>query len=206
MQRWGALKKWFRFHMFLGLAGPTCILFHSTFHVRSINAGVALFSMLLVVASGIIGRFIYAKIHMGLYGRRANMKQLQEELGHSSEETRSCLALSPQLEPWLNQFKERALRLNLPFPENTLNLITLGFFRIWIAYHCRTELARTVKLSSPTPEQASFLISIYLKEIQRVAQFTMYERIFSLWHILHIPLIYLLAASGVFHVIAVYMY
>src|SRR5207253_6003483 len=45
MQRWGALKHWFRAHMILGVVGPTLVLFHSTFHIRSPNAAVALSSM-----------------------------------------------------------------------------------------------------------------------------------------------------------------
>src|SRR5690349_24900850 len=67
MQSWGNLKHWFRIHMILGIVGPTLVLFHSTFHIRSANAAVALFSMLIVVISGVIGRFVYTKIHYGLY-------------------------------------------------------------------------------------------------------------------------------------------
>ena len=54
--------------------------------------------------------------------------------------------------------------------------------------------------------EAVALVSSYLREIERVAQFTTYERLFSLWHVLHIPLIYLLAASTIFHILAAYMY
>ena len=65
MQSWGASKHWFRAHMFLGITGPLLILLHSTFHVGSLNAGVALSCMLVVAGSGIIGRFFYTKIHNG---------------------------------------------------------------------------------------------------------------------------------------------
>lgn len=211
MHRWGAIKHWFRLHMFLGLAGPILILFHATFHVRSINAGIALISMLLVVASGLIGRFIYARIHLGLYGRRATMKLLEEQLGKRSEITRSFLPMTPRIEESLKRFHQRALNHKLPFPENIMHTFTLGIFRKWYEYRCRWELWRTWQRSaSPTrtvtPEKAQRLIVTYLKEIQRVAQFTLYERVFALWHVLHIPLLYVLAASGIFHVIAVYMY
>ena len=75
---WGPLRYWFMLHMIFGIGGPVLVLFHSTFHVRSLNAGVALYSMLLVVASGIIGRFIYKRIHHGLYGRKSNLEELQQ--------------------------------------------------------------------------------------------------------------------------------
>lgn len=50
------------------------------------------------------------------------------------------------------------------------------------------------------------LIESYLQSIQDIAQFETYEKLFSLWHIFHIPLVYMLIFSGVWHVIAVHMY
>lgn len=211
MQRWGAIKHWFRIHMFLGLVGPTLILFHATFHVRSPNAGVALISMLLVLASGVIGRFIYSKIHFGLYGRRATVKTLQEQLQGNSEEAHSCFTISSKVEDWLHNFEHSALKTHRPFPESAFHVFGLGLWRKWLGCRCRSEIRRVLKKQKPLTyreqvEETTSLVSSYLKGIQQVAQFKMYERFFSLWHVLHIPLIYILAATGVFHVIAVYMY
>ena len=41
---------------------------------------------------------------------------------------------------------------------------------------------------------------------KRQAQFGAFERIFSLWHVMHIPLVYLLVLSAAYHVLAVHMY
>jgi hypothetical protein len=45
-----------------------------------------------------------------------------------------------------------------------------------------------------------------LRAIERAAQFSTCERLFSLWHVVHVPFVYLLAASAVIHVLAVHMY
>jgi hypothetical protein len=45
-----------------------------------------------------------------------------------------------------------------------------------------------------------------LAATRRVAQFEGYERLFSLWHALHIPLIFMLIIAAVVHVIAVNVY
>ena len=211
MRHWGAIKNWFRIHMFLGIMGPLLILFHSTFQIRSPNAGVALLSMLLVVASGVVGRFIYSKIHHGLYGRRATVNNLQETLLGYSEKTHTRLRMAPKVEEWIQEFARYTLKTKRPFPENVVHLLTLSVKRKWLEFRCRWELRRVYKNENysklPQSEPGTILhISTYLKGIQQVAQFKMYERIFSLWHVLHIPLIYILAASGVFHVLAVYMY
>src|ERR1019366_3013498 len=85
MHNLGPLKYWFRLHMVGGVLGPLLVVFHSTFHVRSFNAAVALCSMLLVAGSGLAVRFLYRKIHHGLYGSRATLQELQ-------------LALAPEME------------------------------------------------------------------------------------------------------------
>ena len=61
----GPTPSWFRFHMVLGILGPLCILYHSNFTTGATNSNVALFAMLTVAGSGLIGRYIYAHIHHG---------------------------------------------------------------------------------------------------------------------------------------------
>jgi hypothetical protein len=211
MQRWGALKHWFRIHMIMGIVGPTLVLFHSTFHLRSTNATVALFSMLGVVISGIIGRFIYTKIHHGLYGRRATLEKLQAEFAGHSNDAKSRLHFAPRVEHWLQSFERDSMQLDRSFTSHLISPLTIGLKRRILAFRCARELRRILK-TERHPEfyggssEASQLAASYLRECQRVAQFSTYERVFSLWHVLHIPLIYILAACTIFHIMAAYMY
>jgi hypothetical protein len=41
---------------------------------------------------------------------------------------------------------------------------------------------------------------------RRMAEYKMYARLFSLWHVLHIPLFFMLLIAGVVHVIAINVY
>jgi len=211
MRRWGALKHWFRIHMIMGIVGPTLILFHSTFHLRSLNATIALFSMLGVVISGIIGRFIYTKIHHGLYGRRATLEKIQAEFAGHSNDAKSRLHFAPRVEQWLQSFERDSKQLDRSFTSHLFSPFTIGSKRIILVFRCSRELRRILK-TERHPEfrggasEAIQLVSSYLRECQRVAQFSTYERFFSLWHVLHIPLIYILAACTIFHIVAAYMY
>ncbi len=211
MRSWGALKNWFRLHMIMGIVGPTLVLFHSTFHLRSINATVALFSMLGVVISGIIGRFIYTKIHHGLYGRRATLGKARESLAGRSNDAKSRLHFAPRVEQWLQSFERDSMQLDRSVTSHLFSPLTIGSKRIILAFRCSRELRRILK-TERHPEfrgsesEAIQLSSSYLRECQRVAQFSTYERLFSLWHVLHIPLIYILAACTIFHIVAAYMY
>ena len=211
MHRWGALKNWFRIHMIMGIVGPILVLFHSTFHLRSTNATVALFSMLGVVISGIIGRFVYTKIHYGLYGRRATLGKIQAEFAGHSNDAKSRLHFAPRVEQWLQSFERDSMQLDRSFTSHLISPLTIGLKRSILAYRCAHELRRILK-TERHPEfrgwasEAIHLTSSYLRECERVAQFSTYERFFSLWHMLHIPLIYILAACTIFHIVAVYMY
>ena len=49
-------------------------------------------------------------------------------------------------------------------------------------------------------------IESYLDAIRDMAQFHTYERLFSWWHIFHIPLVYMMVFSAVYHVYAVHAY
>jgi hypothetical protein len=211
MQRWGQLKHWFRVHMWLGILGPLLVLFHSTFHIRSTNGAVALFSMLFVVGSGIVGRFVYTQIHYGLYGRRITLGKLQEEFRHHRSEADSQLHITPRIEQWIERFEHHGLGNERSLPGHALAFIVLGLRRRWTTYRCVRELKRISRLDPSRSTQSAVstalsLIPSYLREVQQVAQFNAYERLFALWHVLHVPLIYLLAASTVFHVLAAYMY
>jgi hypothetical protein len=211
MSRWGALKHWFRIHMIMGIVGPTLVLFHSTFHLRSTNATIALFSMLGVVISGIIGRFIYTKIHYGLYGRRATLGKVQEELAGLSDDAKSRLHFAPRVEQWLQSFERDSKQLDRSFTSHLFSPLTIGLKRIILAFRCARELRKILKTERHTEfrggaSEAIQLTSSYLKECQRVAQFSTFERFFSLWHVLHVPLIYILAACTIFHIVAAYMY
>ena len=91
----GATRHWFRLHMIFGLLGPLLILYHSNFHLGSFNSRVAFYAMLLVAGSGIIGRHFYAGIHRGLYGRKTNLRELQQYLADSIEKSRGLANESP---------------------------------------------------------------------------------------------------------------
>jgi hypothetical protein len=49
-------------------------------------------------------------------------------------------------------------------------------------------------------------ISRRLRATRDVAEFRVYERLFSVWHVLHVPLFLILIAAGIVHVVAVHLY
>lgn len=58
---YGPLRHWMQGHVFAGLVGPYLVLLHSAFRFRGL-AGVLALMVLVVVASGVAGRFVYTAI------------------------------------------------------------------------------------------------------------------------------------------------
>jgi hypothetical protein len=217
LQKLGKLPNWFRIHMIIGILGPLMILFHANFRFGSINAGVALISMLLVSSSGILGRFVYTKIHHGLYGRSANLKEIKAHFIAQSDDVKTKFHFAPHVEDWLRNFEAYALDGSLSIGEKTWRFVSIGFKADRLHRKSMREIKRLLvqraherhwdntKLMQRL-DVAHQMSRAYLKLAQAVAQFAIYERIFALWHVLHIPLVYMLVLSTVFHVVAVHMY
>lgn len=217
MHAWGASKGWFALHMACGILAPFLILAHSRFQIGSINAGVALTSMLLVAASGIVGRFIYVRIHHGLYGTRMTLAQLQAEVGLSTDKLRSKLAFAPGVEQSLRQFEATALARPRNVVHGAWLFLTLGARARWVRRRCIREFARVYRMharafSWDAAAQRRHLaggrafIEDFVQSVQRVAQFSRYERLFALWHVLHVPFVWMMLLSAIAHVVAVHAY
>jgi hypothetical protein len=217
LRRLGLLKHWFRIHMIFGLIGPLLILYHSNFRVDAINSKVAFYSMLAVAISGIIGRYFYTRIHRGLYGKRASIEELRNELAETHEGTGGLATLLPRFSRDIHDLSGELLG------DEYTRTISVGRSLVWTVKHyfVRARLYLRVKRELRAQAMVSETIRDNLKDIQRtannyardqvslirkVAQLSFYERLFSLWHILHMPLFLLLIISALVHVLAVHMY
>jgi hypothetical protein len=213
----GSVPRWFQTHMILGIVGPVCILLHCGFSLGATNSNIALFSMLTVAGSGIFGRYFYAKIHHGLYGRKATLSELQERAQELRERSTKILMM-PELANLLEDEERRLLAIGEWHPAGML------FAPAAIAYHYsngRSRLRRYVRAAirvtaarhkavarqSDRFERVAFdYVARRMKITREVVEFRIYEKLFSVWHVLHMPLFLMLIAAGIVHVISVHVY
>lgn len=216
-QRIGSTKPWFIFHMICGVVGPLAIIFHSTFRIASQNALVAMVSMLLVAASGIVGRFIYVRIHAGLSDHELKLDELEGDETSESLNLNRDMRWAPDVVTALMDFRVWANQLSASRSAAALQFFKLPFVEWRVRRQCHDRL--TVHLDSRAASRAwnakkramrgwqfDSLVAHYTEVVTRRAQFEMYKRLFAWWHILHLPFVYLLAASATYHVVAVHMY
>ena len=193
------------------------ILAHSTFRVGSLNAGVALYSMIIVALSGVVGRFIYSHVNRGLYGEKTNLRELEARAGMQQSEARSRLHFAPAVEQRLKAFAEGETSVKPGFATCLRRVFWLPVKQRLTYRACKVDLQQPIEQLSMMSgwagddvvrreRLARKLVRRYLNSVVRVAQYTAYERLFSLWHVAHIPFVYLLVASSIVHVIAVHAY
>jgi hypothetical protein len=80
MSRWGLLKYWLEFHIFLCTVGPIMVLYHTAFKFGGLVA-ISFWSMVAVFLSGIIGRFIYIQIPRTIEGRELTLQEVRNMEG-----------------------------------------------------------------------------------------------------------------------------
>jgi hypothetical protein len=211
----GSVKLWFNIHMVLGVLGPLLVLFHSNFRTGATNSNVALWCMLLVSGSGLIGRYFYSRIHSKMSGSHETLSGLRGQLNRL-QMVSGRLAFVPD-------FAERVATLEAVMttrldsvPGMLRPLVVL--VRAWRArlrmYAHLRRSARAHALLHGIPVQrmqreiqaARELARRHIDAVRRVTELTTYERLFSLWHVLHLPLFFMLLVAGIVHVVAVHVY
>jgi hypothetical protein len=216
-QRFGTVAGWFKWHMILGIIGPVLILFHSGFRISAKNSTVAMCALALVVISGIVGRYLYSKLHIGLYGTKSSALALikdaeifRQSFGDGLEDAAAIQAelalfvsevlpepgsINGSIRQYMvveQQSKARHLRLMV---EAEAIIAAQALRQHWSSESYQSRLSK-----------AEQQLDAYFACLKRATGFRIYERIFAFWHVLHLPLFLLLIFVVVAHIFAVHWY
>jgi hypothetical protein len=216
--RWmGSLPAWFEIHMTLGILGPVLILFHSNFSLGATNSNVALFCMLAVAGSGVVGRYIYTRLHARLEGHETTLEELKAAGQRMAAQTTS-VAFLPGLLEALTDIERRWVEapsnplLRVPHLMTGALRLTIARWRIGLEVRHAIERAQMSgsALIAAHSERLSQVVSQYARRRldtgRRIAEFKIYSKLFSLWHVLHVPLFFMLLIAGIVHVVAINIY
>ncbi len=213
----GPVRYWFRAHMIFGVLGPVLVIFHSNFELGSLNSRIALFCTIIVALSGIVGRYLYAHLHYGLYGKKASLVSLRKDISEMRGSGVGISKLIPTIHEELNDWEDEVLTQQTGLLSSFWQALSIGARSRWKFYKLRREAHRLIMgatLENPIIDQHRKRLQgntdLYLKQrvslLRKFAQHRVFERLFSLWHIVHYPLFLVLVLAATTHVIAVHMY
>jgi len=158
----------------------------------------------VVASSGLVGRYFYTRIHHGLYGRQATLDELIRHSALLQGSLQDMLSAYPAAAQRIEAFEEQARQQPSGFGASVFKLISLGS-GTWVLY-LSLWLHVPRALSSRDRQTLLRHVGARLESIRKIADFQFYQRLFSIWHLLHFPLFLMLILSGSVHVIAVHMY
>lgn len=212
MRGWGSTRAWFITHMVLGLSGPWLVLVHCGFRIGSLNATVALASMTVVALSGVVGRYLYVQVHRGLSQQRTDLAELNRALEQGSVGLSSRMADAPAARERLLAFEREVLADT----RRSTGASPWPMLRLWwrsrgVLRDVRHEIDRALR-DSEAPQRRQRrqallgLARAQVGQVLRVAHFASWERLFSLWHVLHLPFVHVMVVCALVHVVAVHAY
>jgi hypothetical protein len=195
--RMGILKHWLEFHIFLCVLGPILVLYHTAFKFGGLVA-VSFWSMVAVVLSGVIGRYIYLQIPRTIEGGEMSLNQIDQMKDELNQQLTDGYNLDEiVLEVVLQAVKKRPDRLG-----GTMIQRSIAKFK----FERKTikdikEILTDHGISGKTFKQVIRLIKTEINLNRKIDRLITMQNLFKYWHVAHLPFAVLMLVIMVIHVI-----
>lgn len=191
LSRIGVLKYWLEMHIFFCVLGPILILFHTAFKFGGIVA-LSFWSMVIVVLSGVIGRFIYLQIPHTIEGRQMSSLELDDMKLEMRKQILSTVEIDESIYELL---------------DDSLVKSASGIFGfIWKSKHERKAIKRLgnlLKSQRLAKSKAKEVVNLYKKQNslrKRIDRLKMMQDLFKYWHVAHLPFALIMLVIMIIHV------
>lgn len=192
LQTIGTTRGWLDVHILLGVLGPVIITFHTSFKFNGIIS-VAYWLMVLVWASGFVGRYLYVRLPRTINGVELSRADLERRRDAIRDELAALPAAARQ--------EIAAFEAALAAPGRVPGIVDLfvGEFQV------RIRLARLRRRLGGQLDLAAAHAVVTLEAeraglARRLVHLDRARRLFQLWHVFHRPLVVAMFAIVVVHV------
>jgi hypothetical protein len=191
----GNLKTLLEVHIFCGILGPVLVTYHTAFKFNGL-VSVAYWSMVLVALSGFVGRYLYVRIPRTIRGAELSEADLTARAAALREELQWHVASAAMAR--VEAFEHHLAGMT-GAPPSILGLLAGGRAiarRIGVV---RRELLH----AGATPEAAAELTAALAERaslLRRLQYLQPTKRLFGLWHVFHLPLVYVMFAIVWLHI------
>lgn len=198
MSRLGSISNWLEFHIFCGVLGPVLITLHTSFKFNGLIS-VAYWSMVVVVLSGFVGRYLYVRIPRSIRGIELTDAEL---ITRAAEATRRLTSadLPPAVAEMVRSFETKAIPASED--DTTWSGLMVGDLGVKLRFLALTRLARQF----PNAEVVAEILRLIKDRavlLRRIAYLRKTKKLFDLWRVYHKPLAILMALIVALHVVIV---
>lgn len=200
----GRLGTWLHFHIFMGLQGALLVTYHSLhLHVAASIQALNIACVLVVVLSGMIGRYLYSLIPKAQSGERLSALEVERELSSLAADAEPPTpALGSAMASLAGTAAAKGGTVGLPrlIAEDAGARAALRDLERALrdARRAGAEVARVDAFAAAARRRV--LLS------RRLVTLAAAERVFGGWTILHKPLTFILLGATLLHVLAHYMF
>jgi len=198
----GSLRGWLEVHLFCGIVGPVLVTLHTAFKFNGI-VSAAYWSMMIVMLSGFVGRYLFIRIPRSLRGVELTRTELDAQADHLHEAV-IARAGAADVVARVDALERSAL----PTAGRAPTWIGLLFGEIAVRRSLRgfaTALA-TSGLRQGDRDDLLRLTTDRVLLLRRTAYLQRTKAAFQLWHVFHLPLVYVMLVIVTLHVsVALYM-
>lgn len=203
------------FHIICGGTGALLIMIHSSFDFRSINSNVAMFSMLLILISGALGRYLYTQFSLLLH--RLYLKVKDSEPGIYKRISYYNCNAAKEITSNLSNFTNYSFNKPKNAASFIVRNISIGYLALHTYIRTMREIYRIINSASILGDfskaEARLIkkthkkeIGSYIADITKMGYLSLLEQLFRHWRILHVPFLYILFLTSIAHVVVVHMY
>ncbi|NNJ09775.1 hypothetical protein EKD04_005500 [Chloroflexales bacterium ZM16-3] len=182
---YGRMSTWLQWHIVTGIVGSYMVLLHTAWQFNGL-AGVVTLLTVVVVGSGIVGRYLYTAIPRTVEGAELTLGDLEEQLAAGA--ARLEILARPRAAPG-----EQAARLRLPpLTAAPGGAIASVIVRPLISWRDRAALHRALddlgSQDQATSDELRRLIGERHRLLRQIERLAIARRLLALWHTVHIPL------------------
>jgi hypothetical protein len=204
----GSMRAWMDWHVFSGIVGPAFVLLHSAFTLRTWPAIVAAGSLVIVVATGLFGRYLYRLVPRISDGRQEPADELAADVDHALMTLRGlgpgAAEAADLVEVRVERVVERAGTARTGF-----GAIVMAMRALWRLRALHSAARAVAIMGGATPEDA-FQIGRSAARIGRlIARIDLIDtlaRAAAFWRGLHRNLVLVMLVAASLHIsIAIYL-
>ncbi len=197
----GKTKHWLDYHILMGLVAPVLITFHTSFKFRGV-AGLAYWSMIAVVISGLVGRYLYSMIPRKLGEIEMSFEEAERARSALTDLIESRHVLTREELDSLMELPSRDEVRNMPLLKTLALIIRLDARRAYRARRLRRRAAYHV-VNNAELQQTLALAARQARLAKNVLFLAKIRRMFQLWHVIHRPFSISLAVLALLHIAVV---
>lgn len=196
LSRFGRLKYWLEFHIFLCVLGPILVLFHTSFKFGGI-VSISFWSMVIVVASGVIGRFIYIQIPRTIEGRELSLNEVREMKSDLDTSLKNRYKLDE------NSYKSILYYVNFTTQYKSQNIIIRAISKHMEDWKRIRKVKKALKKNKMPNKRINQVTRVIKNEISlnnKIERLQTMQQMFKYWHIAHLPFALIMLVIMVIHV------